>query len=63
MGKKKYLGANPRRCPPPPPAGNPAVYLAVPRAGERLFKITLAETDAKSIDNKELFQKAGTVKW
>jgi hypothetical protein len=32
------------------------------RAGERLFKITLAGTDAKAKDNENLVQKADTVK-
>jgi hypothetical protein len=32
-----------------------------PRVGERLFKITLAVTDANAKDNEELIQNAGTV--
>ncbi len=47
----------------PPPPDNPAVYPAgTQRAGERLFKITLAGRDAKAKYNEELVQKAGTVK-
>ncbi len=33
----------------------------IPRAGERLFKTTLAGTDAKAKDNEQLVQKPGIV--
>ncbi len=48
----------PMRVPPPPWA----TLRYTPRAGEQLFKITLAGTDAKAKYNEELIQKAGTVK-
>jgi hypothetical protein len=43
-----------------PHTGNPAVYS---RAGERLFKITLAGTNAKAKENENWFKKLALKKW
>ncbi len=45
------------------PCGQPTVFPAgTPQAGELLFEIILAGTDAKAKDNEEPVQKAGTLK-